>query len=103
YRLLSDERVIRYMLFPTFTIERAKTFVARLQDSGAPGQPQQLVVALESLAEKPDVVGLCGLVLRPELEEGEAWYLLRPELWGHGLTTEAVSALVEHAFRALQL
>ncbi len=49
------------------------------------------------------LVGLCGLVINPELDEGEAWYLLRPDLWGRGFITEAVCALVEIGFGELRL
>src|SRR5687768_8029973 len=83
HRLLSDERVIRYMLFPSFTAERARTFVARLQEAGASGQPNQIVFGIEwpsgtssASGSTTELVGLCGLVLRPEQEEGEVWYLL---------------------------
>src|SRR5688500_16372083 len=85
YRLLSDERVIQHMLFPTFTLERASAFVARLQDGGGAQTPPQVVYGVELVEPIPAVnhgidgpVGLCGLVLRPEMQEAEAWYLLRP-------------------------
>lgn len=102
FSLLSDERVVRYMLFPLFTRERARAFVANVQLPPAAGQPQQLVLGI---AERSggELVGLCGLVLKPELEEGEVWYLLQPERWGRGLVTEGVRALVDHGFRALAL
>ena len=102
FTLLSDERVVRHMLFPLFTRDRAHTFVARMQQPPAAGQPSQVVLGI---APRPDgeIVGLCGLVLKPELEEGEVWYLLRPDHWGRGLVTEAVRALVDHGFRALML
>ena len=101
HALLSDERVIRYMLFPYFTPERAQRFVARLQAPAA-GETRQVVLAItERTGGAP--VGLCGLVLRPEMEEGEIWYLLRPESWGQGLVTEAARALVDHGFGPLAL
>ena len=102
FTLLSDERVVRHMLFPLFTRDRAHTFVARMQQPPAAGQPPQVVLGI---APRPNggIVGLCGLVLKPELEEGEVWYLLRPDHWGRGLVTEAVRALVDHGFRALAL
>ena len=112
HALLSDERVVRHMLFPRFTPERARAFVARLQEPPADARPTQFVLAVverqgegegEGEGEADALVGLCGLVLRPELEEGELWYLLRPERWGRGLVTEAVRALVDHGFRALAL
>ena len=104
YRLLSDERVVRFMLFPIFTRERAHRFVARLQaPPPAAGEVPQLVLAVTERANDGAAIGLCGLVLRPEAEDGEVWYLLQPELWGNGLVTEAVRGLVEHGFRHLGL
>ena len=102
YAVLSDERVVRYMLFPLFTRERAHTFVSRVSQAPAAGQPSQLVLAM---ADRTDdaLIGLTGLVLKPELEEGEVWYLLRPDRWGQGLVTEGVRPLVEHGFGALGL
>ena len=102
FRLLSDERVVRHMLFPLFTRERAERFVARLQETPPPGQPPQLVRGIAD-AGSDALIGLCGLVLRPEQEEGELWYLLDPDAWGRGITTEAARALVEHGFGPLAL
>ena len=102
YALLSDERVVRFMLFPLFTRERAGRFVARLQEPPAPGQPPQLVLAITERAGGV-AIGLCGLVVRPEMEEAELWYLLRPASWGQGLVTEAARALVDHGFGPLAL
>jgi [ribosomal protein S5]-alanine N-acetyltransferase len=110
YRLLSDERVIQHMLFPLFTRERAHTFVARLHDGGETQTPPQLVYAVELLDVFSDArdsgssaIGLCGLVLRPEMQEAEAWYLLQPELWGRGLIGEAMAAVLEQGFAKLGL
>jgi len=102
YALLSDERVVRFMLFPEFTRERAHRFVARLQAPPGVGEPPQLVLALTERAS-PAAIGLCGLVLRPQLEEAELWYLLQPALWGRGVVTEAVRALVGYGFGDLTL
>lgn len=100
HALLSDERVVRYMLFPLFDRERARAFVAKVQSPPAAGDPGQVVLAIEERAGS-DVIGLCGLVLEPEAEEAEAWYLLQPDRWGRGLATEALGGLVDHGFRTL--
>ena len=102
FLLLSDEQVIKYMLFPVFTAERARAFVADLQEPPAAGLPRQVIFGMAN-PDTNELVGLCGLVLRQELEEGEIWYLLRPDLWGRGLVTEAARDLVEHGFRELAL
>jgi [ribosomal protein S5]-alanine N-acetyltransferase len=90
------------MLFPLFTRERAHRFVARLQQPPSAGESPQLVRAITERASDV-LIGLCGLVLRPEQEEGELWYLLDPGAWGRGLVTEAARALVEYGFRQLAL
>jgi RimJ/RimL family protein N-acetyltransferase len=54
-------------------------------------------------SNEAELVGLCGLVLNPELGEGEVWYLLRPDLWGSGVVTEAARALVSVGFEELRL
>ena len=106
HALLSDERVVRHMLFPLFTRERAARFVARVGEGAEPaagtGSPRQLVLAIVDRADDT-VAGLCGLVVKPEQEEGELWYLLAPDRWGRGLVTEAAARLVEHAFADLAL
>lgn len=104
FTLLSDERVVRYMLFPIFDRDRARAFIARLSRSvPADEMPRQVVLGIVVKPDAERLVGLCGLVLNPELEEGEAWYLLRPDLWGHGLVTEAARALVSVGFEDLAL
>ncbi|MGH9348104.1 MAG: GNAT family N-acetyltransferase [Vicinamibacterales bacterium] len=100
--LLSDERVIRHMLFPRFDRTRAAEFTARFQTSEPNGFPPQAVLAI-ALAETKSLVGLCGLVLDADQRQGEAWYLLDPSLWGRGIVTSAVYALVTHGFTALRL
>ena len=102
YTLLSDERVVRYMLFPLFTREGAHAFVARVRQAPGAGQPSQLVLGLAN-RQDDNLIGLAGIVLRPELEEGEVWYLLHPDRWGEGLVSEGVRRLVQHGFSALGL
>jgi [ribosomal protein S5]-alanine N-acetyltransferase len=104
FTLLSDERVVRYMLFPLFDRERARTFVARIgQPASGADKPRQAILGIAERSNEKSLVGLCGLVLNPELAEGEAWYLLRPDLWGRGLVTEAARALVTIGFEDLGL
>jgi ribosomal-protein-alanine N-acetyltransferase len=102
YDLLSDERVVRYTLFPVFTRERAARFVERVQAPPAAGEPPAVAFAITERGDDT-LVGLCGLVLRPEAEEAEVWYVLRPASWGKGLVTEAAGAVVDYGFRELAL
>ena len=100
YALLSDERVVRYMLFPLFDRKRARAFVAKVRSRPPDGKRGQVVLAIEERVGS-GVIGLCGLVLEPEVEEAEAWYLLQPDRWGRGLATEALGGLVDHGFNTL--
>jgi ribosomal-protein-alanine N-acetyltransferase len=102
YELLSDTRVIRYMLFPRFTMEQAKSFVARSRNEPSGDGPRQVMFGI-TLSESSDLVGLCGLVVDAVLPTAEAWYLLSPEHWGRGYVTEAVRELVSLGFGALGL
>ena len=102
FDLLSDERVVRYTLFPLFTRERAQRFVERVNAPRSVGEPPHVTLAITQRSD-PTLIGLCGLVLRPEAEEAEVWYVLREASWGRGLMTEAAGAVVDHGFRDLAL
>lgn len=49
------------------------------------------------LREDQRIVGLCGLVKRPELEDVDIGYAFLPEARGRGLALEAARAVWEHA------
>jgi RimJ/RimL family protein N-acetyltransferase len=102
FDLLSDERVVRYTLFPLFTRERAQRFVERVNAPRSAGEPPHVTLAITPRSD-PTLIGMCGLVLRPEAEEAEAWYVLREASWGRGFMTEAARALVDYGFRDLAL
>lgn len=102
HTLLSDDRVIRYMLFPKFDRDRAYRFARRFQATTPVGDPLQVVFAIAEDGRDP-VIGLCGLVLDGAQRQGEIWYLLGPAHWGKGLATAAVKQLLAHAFQHLRL
>ena len=102
FSLLSDERVIRYMLFPKFDRDRAYRFARRFQVTTPVGDPPQVVFAIAADRREP-VIGLCGLVLDGTQRQGEAWYLLGPDHWRKGLATAAVKELCTHGFMHLHL
>jgi len=58
--------------------------------------------ALE-LAASPGVVGYGGIVSARRRADPELIYALRPDLWGRGLASELVPALVGHAWQAFGL
>ena len=49
------------------------------------------------------MAGLCGVAILRGAEEGEIWYLIRPENWGKGIATEAVKQLLDLGFGELGL
>lgn len=101
FRLLSDMRVVRCMLFPLFTEEMARNFV-RDARAASPEGPPSLVRAI-IFADSGVIVGLCGLAIDRDHQQGEAWYLLEPDYWGKGLATEAVAQLLAAGFGQLRL
>jgi RimJ/RimL family protein N-acetyltransferase len=90
------------MLFPRFDRVRAAAFTERFQRPVPTGSPPQAVFAIAQADAEP-LVGLCGLVLDASQQQGEAWYLLEPRLWGRGIVTTAARALVTHGFATLRL
>ena len=102
FALLSDDRVIRFMLFPKFDRDRAYRFCRRFQVTTPVGDPPQVVFAIAEDRRGP-AIGLCGLVLDGAQRQGEAWYLLGPTHWGKGIATVAVKELVNHGFQHLHL
>jgi RimJ/RimL family protein N-acetyltransferase len=56
-----------------------------------------------AILQNDEVVGLCGLAVDRERDEGEAWYLLEPRVWGQGYGTEALRALLALGFDDLGL
>lgn len=102
HALLSDDRVIRYMLFPKFDRDRAYRFARRFQATTPVGDPPQVVFAIAA-DQSEAAIGLCGLVLDGARRQGEAWYLLGPAHWGKGIATGAVKQLIAYGFQQLQL
>jgi RimJ/RimL family protein N-acetyltransferase len=102
HALLSDDRVIRYMLFPKFDRDRAYRFARRFQATTPVGDPPQVVFAIAA-DQREAAIGLCGLVLDGARRQGEVWYLLGPAHWGKGIATGAVRQLIAHGFQHLQL
>jgi ribosomal-protein-alanine N-acetyltransferase len=49
------------------------------------------------------VVGFCGLQLQPASDEIELLYGIEPALWGRGLVSEAVQAVLRYGFEELGL
>ena len=100
--MYADPEVMRYI----------GTGGPRGRDDAARAIDRQLVVYAERgfgewaavLRESGDMVGLCGLIVWPDIEgteELEVAYLLAREVWGRGLGTEVAGAIRDWAVREL--
>jgi len=97
YRLLSQMKVVRWMLFPLFTRAYAHAFVTQLQPVVLGPGRYSLDRAIVTGGDE-SVIGLCGLVVDRDRDEAEAWYLIDPDYWGKGLGTEAMARLIAIGF-----
>lgn len=88
------------------TREEAEKRVARMLENHAKnrrGKIRHLCLAI-ICKETGEITGWCGL---DHLDRGwpnpALFYMIRKERWGQGYATEAARALVEYAFRALEI
>lgn len=51
----------------------------------------------------PGLVGICGLVRRPGLEDADIGFAFLPQYCGRGYATESAAGVLEHAWRDLGL
>jgi len=102
HALVSRMDVVRYMLLPLCSREESEKF---LHESilESPTEPWQSMVRAITECPGGEAVGLCGLVILRGAEEGELWYLVKPECWGKGIATAAARQVLEFGFRKLGL
>jgi RimJ/RimL family protein N-acetyltransferase len=82
----NDERATREFLEKTTSASRAE-----------PRTSWELAIVL---CETGALIGGCGLMpSRPPYREWELGYVLRPELWGQGIVSEAARAVLDFGFR----
>jgi ribosomal-protein-alanine N-acetyltransferase len=98
--LRSDPRVMQHIGRPLAnTIEDAESLLEDMQ--GAFEQRTAIVWAL-TRHDDPELVGTVGFWrIAAEHHHAELGYILRPDLWGQGITREAATAVVDHGFAAL--
>lgn len=86
HQVLSSPTAMRYWSsLPHSDIEQTKSWVASMV-SGHPAGSDDFVVTLDGA-----VVGKVGAYRLPEFG-----FILRPDLWGKGYASEAVTAFLEH-------
>jgi RimJ/RimL family protein N-acetyltransferase len=101
--LLSDWNVVRYMLLPHCTTEdQSRKCLDDLMADSPCGAWQNIVRAIE-MVDSGVVVGLCGIAVLQGSEQGEIWFLLRPDHWGRGIAQQAARELLMIGFSAVNL
>jgi ribosomal-protein-alanine N-acetyltransferase len=101
--LISDWNVVQYMLLPHCTIlEEARRCFDDLMTDGAGGAWQSIVRAI-SPEDTGAVIGLCGIAVLHGSEQGEIWYLVKPDHWGRGIAQLAAGELLRIGFGEMNL
>lgn len=102
YAIWSDAEAMRYFSFATMTrAEQAEDRVARNIATSSNGQVLICVLTMRATGE---VLGDCALFRGDEQNRrAEIGFSLRRQYWKSGYMREAASALIEHAFRTLNL
>jgi RimJ/RimL family protein N-acetyltransferase len=68
-----------------------------------PGGAWQSVARAIEIRDCCELVGLCGIAILHESEQGEIWYLVRPDHWGRGIATEAARQVLDIGFSKMSL
>lgn len=102
FAVFSDVRVARYLSRPAWPeIEVAHARIAR--DLEAMRSGRYLCMGMEEL-ERHRLIGECSLFnLVEPCRRAEVGYTLAFDAWGKGFMNEALTALLSHGFRALDL
>lgn len=102
FAIWSDVDAMRYFSFPAMThLDQATDRLARALKRSAEGE--DFICAVES-STTGEVFGDCALFHPDEQSRRvEIGFCLNPKHWGSGYMTEAASALIEHAFGALNM
>lgn len=92
HRILSDPRAMRYWsTLPHASVDETREW---LEAMIAPEEERfDFIVEHDGAA-----IGKAGFYRLPEIG-----YILHPDRWGQGLATEALTAVIEHAFRRFEL
>jgi ribosomal-protein-alanine N-acetyltransferase len=103
HTLLSDWTVVRYMLLPYCeTLEESQKCLDELI-SETPGGAWISVVRAIEVPDSMPLIGLCGIASLHGSEQGEIWYLVRPDQWGRGIAQLAAGQLLRIGFSELNL
>ncbi len=99
----SRPEVCRFQPWGPNTVEETTAFVEAAFTS-AQERPRRRFALTVTLTEEDQVVGLVELNVRDaQFAVGEIAYVLHPDYWGRGLTTEAAGLLLRLGFETLGL
>jgi RimJ/RimL family protein N-acetyltransferase len=103
HALLSDWNVVRYMLLPhCATVAESRDCLEHLITE-TPGAAWRSIVRAVQTSESGTAVGLCGIAVLHGSEQGELWYLVRPDHWGRGIAQRAAIELLRIGFVEMNL
>jgi len=100
----SDPVAVRYQSYDVLTLQESLANIRKVRAETQASDPRTLFELAVVTREDGMVIGKCGLSLRrPAHREGELWYAIRRDRWGHGYAVEAATALTDYGFRELGL
>jgi RimJ/RimL family protein N-acetyltransferase len=103
HTLLSDWTVVRYMLLPHCdTLAQSQKCLNELITETPGGAWISVVRAIEAV-DSALLVGLCGIAILRGSEQGEIWYLVKPDQRGRGIAQFAAGELLRIGFSELNL
>ena len=97
-----DPEVTKYLLWdPHPNVEHTRNYIDYLQDRYRDGKYYDWAVILKSSGK---MMGSCGFSsILPEHRSAEVGYVLNPAFRGQGIAGEALSAVLDFAFRKMAL
>jgi ribosomal-protein-alanine N-acetyltransferase len=102
YHNFSDREVAQWFFEEPYTrIEQADEIIQAFIDEFARGEGLTWGIARKESGQR--LIGTCGYGEVSLGERGEIGFDLAKEQWGQGLMSEALKAVVEYGFRALDL
>lgn len=102
YEYSKDPDVTKYLLWdPHPNVEHTRNYIDYLQDRYRDGKYYDWAIVLKSNGK---MIGTCGFsAIYPEHRYAEVGYVLNPAFRGQGYAGEALSAVLDFAFRRMAL
>jgi len=102
FALFNDSEAMRYWARPAMTdVAEVEALLREIRSHSERATLFQWGIARR---EDDRVIGTCTLFrINQEHRRAEIGYIVRRDLWGQGLATEALTALLNHAFGTMRL